>query len=62
MLDLLRIVITRSFTAVLRVTTYLVGFEALHSLFLLLLPQDDEGTAGLVECQTHCCALFVLLI
>ena len=33
--------------------TYLVGFEALDSLLLLLLSEDDEGSTVFVECKTH---------
>ena len=32
---------------------YLVSFEALDSLLLLLLSQDDEGSTVFVECETH---------
>ena len=30
-----------------------MGFETLGSLLLLLLSEDDEWTAVLVECKTH---------
>ena len=33
--------------------TYLVGLEALDSLLLLLLAQDDEWSTVFVECKTH---------
>ena len=32
---------------------YLVSFEALDSLLLLLLSEDDEGSTVFVECETH---------
>lgn len=32
---------------------YLVGFETLCSLFLFLLPNNDEGAAVFVESETH---------
>ena len=33
--------------------TYLVGLESLDSLLFLLLAEDDERTAVVVECKTH---------
>ena len=33
---------------------YLVSFDTLHSLFLLLFAEDDEWAAVFVECETHC--------
>ena len=33
--------------------SYLMGFESLNSLFLVLLSQDDEGPTVFVECETH---------
>ena len=32
---------------------YLVGFETLDSLLLLLLSEDDERSTVFVECETH---------
>jgi hypothetical protein len=48
-----------TFRGYLMLTTYFVGLHALGSLFLLLLPNDDEGAAKFVECETHmyCCGI-----
>ena len=36
-----------------RAGRYLVGFETLDALLLLLFAQDDEGSSVFVECETH---------